>query len=275
MIIHDGHVHTPFCPHGSKDQLDCYIQKAIELNIKGITFTEHAPLPLDFVDPVPEKDSAMTWENLTPYIQGIQQLKEKYKGEITILLGLEVDFIEGYEEQTRKILNEVGPYLDDAILSVHFLKHNNRYFCLDYSPEMFKTMISVFGSVEAIYDAYFTTVQKSIDANLGTYKPKRIGHISLVKKFQQKFPTTKSYDTVFSQLLDSIKEKEMALDYNSAGVVKPLCGEPYPPESVIKGALERKIPLIYGSDAHSVKGLSQGIEKLYSGATLSVPEPLS
>lgn len=275
MIIHDGHVHTPFCPHGSKDQLDCYIQKAIELNIKGITFTEHAPLPLDFVDPAPEKDSAMTWENLPPYIQEIQQLKEKYKGEITILLGLEVDFIEGYEEQTRKILNEVGPYLDDAILSVHFLNHNNRYFCLDYSPEMFETMISVFGSVEAIYDAYFTTVQKSIDANLGTYKPKRIGHISLVKKFQQKFPTTKSYDTVFWQLLDSIKEKEMTLDYNSAGVVKPLCGEPYPPESVIKGALERRIPLIYGSDAHSVKGLSQGIEKLYSGATLSVPERLS
>ena len=128
MIIHDGHVHTPFCPHGSKDRLESYIEKAIELNIKGITFTEHAPLPLDFLDPVPEKDSAMNWENLIPYIQEIQQLKEKYKRELTILLGLEVDFIEGYEEQTRKILDEAGPYLDDAILSVQFLKHNNSYF---------------------------------------------------------------------------------------------------------------------------------------------------
>ncbi|MDE5415894.1 histidinol-phosphatase HisJ [Alkalihalobacillus sp. MEB203] len=274
-MIHDGHVHTPFCPHGSKDRLGSYIEKAIQLNIKGITFTEHAPLPLDFVDPVPEKDSAMTWDNLTSYIQEIQQLKEKYNRELTILLGLEVDFIEGYEEQTRKILDEAGPYLDDAILSVHFLKHNNSYFCLDYSPEMFEMMIGVFGSVDAIYDSYFKTVQQSIDANLGAYKPKRIGHISLVRKFQQKFPPTRNYDAAFHQLLDSIKEKGLALDYNGAGVVKPLCGEPYPPESVIKSALERKIPLIYGSDAHSVKGLSQGIEKLYTGATFSVPECLS
>ncbi|WP_236034962.1 histidinol-phosphatase HisJ [Alkalihalobacterium elongatum] len=275
MIIHDGHVHTPFCPHGSSDHLVSYIERALELNLAGITFTEHAPLPSGFSDPVPEKDSAMALEHLTLYINEVQHLKQKYKGKINILLGLEVDFIEGFEEQTRKMLDEVGPYLDDAILSVHFLKYSNEYFCLDYSPEMFKEMVDVFGSIDAIYDAYFSTINHSIEANLGVYKPKRIGHISLVKKFHKKFPNSINYDAVLMELLDKIKTKGMALDYNGAGVMKPLCGEPYPPENIIIAAMERKIPLIYGSDAHSAKGLGQGIDKLYKKAEFNVPVQLT
>ncbi|HHY21833.1 MAG TPA: PHP domain-containing protein, partial [Bacilli bacterium] len=58
MIFHDGHVHTPFCPHGSKDELEEYVLRAIELGLTGLTFTEHAPLPLSFEDPTPEQDSA-------------------------------------------------------------------------------------------------------------------------------------------------------------------------------------------------------------------------
>ena len=26
----DGHIHTPFCPHGSTDSFEQYIEKAIE-----------------------------------------------------------------------------------------------------------------------------------------------------------------------------------------------------------------------------------------------------
>ncbi|WP_209122149.1 histidinol-phosphatase HisJ [Alkalihalobacillus sp. BA299] len=273
--MHDGHVHTPYCPHGSNDDLESYVKKAMKLGLKGITFTEHAPLPKGFHDPVPHKDSAMNWEDLDSYIREIQRLKQKYQGEISILLGLEVDFIEGYEEQTRSILDEVGPYLDDAILSVHFLKHNHDYYCLDYSPEMFKTMIDSFQSVEAIYNTYYTTVEQSIKTNLGNYKPKRIGHITLVKKFQQQYPISISFDARIEQLLDKIKENNMELDYNSAGVVKPLCGEPYPPDDVVKKAIQKKIPLIYGSDAHSTKGLFQGIDKLWKDTVFSIPKRLS
>ncbi|OLO40477.1 histidinol phosphatase [Alkalihalophilus pseudofirmus] len=273
--MHDGHVHTPYCPHGSTDQLESYVKKALELNMKGITFTEHAPLPVEFVDPVPDKDSAMAKKDLEAYIEDVQKLKEKYKGRISILVGLEIDYIIGFEEQTKKILDEVGPYLDDAILSVHFLKYKENYFCLDYSPEMFKTMVDTFGSVEAIYDTYFTTLEQSIEANLGIYKPKRIGHITLVKKFQQEFPCFGNFTESINRILDKIKEKGMELDYNSAGVVKPLCGEPYPPIEVVKKAIEKKIPLIYGSDAHSVKGLCQGLDKLYKDTVFSIPNRLS
>ena len=54
----DGHVHTPFCPHGSKDHFEEYIEKALALGFKEISFTEHAPLPEGFIDTTPTKEVA-------------------------------------------------------------------------------------------------------------------------------------------------------------------------------------------------------------------------
>jgi len=39
--IKDGHVHSPYCPHGSKDSFELYIESALKLGLKEITFTEH------------------------------------------------------------------------------------------------------------------------------------------------------------------------------------------------------------------------------------------
>ena len=46
--------------------------------------------------------------------------EKEYDGQISILTGLETDFITGYEEETAAFLNTYGPSLDDGILSVHF-----------------------------------------------------------------------------------------------------------------------------------------------------------
>ena len=45
------------------------------------------------------------------------------------------------------MLNKIGPNLDDAILSVHFLKKDNEYYCMDYSPQVFGSMIQSYGSI--------------------------------------------------------------------------------------------------------------------------------
>ena len=62
--MRDGHIHSPYCPHGSSDSFEQYIKKAIEVGVKVMTFTEHLPLPKNFNDPSPENDSAMSEEHL-------------------------------------------------------------------------------------------------------------------------------------------------------------------------------------------------------------------
>lgn len=124
----DGHIHTHFCPHGTKDSTKSYIEKAIKSGFTDISFTEHAPLPTNFTDPTPDKDSSISMDQLMPYVEEITQLKNSYEKDIRIRVGLEVDFIAGYENEIRSFLNDIGPSLDDAILSVHFLQADNRFF---------------------------------------------------------------------------------------------------------------------------------------------------
>ncbi|MFC5712796.1 histidinol-phosphatase HisJ [Thalassorhabdus alkalitolerans] len=264
IVDRDGHVHTPFCPHGTLDPLEKYVEEAIKAGLKTITFAEHAPLPLNFEDPVPEKDSAMEFRQLDSYFQEIERVKMKYTSDILIKTGLEVDYIEGFESEVKAFLNEFGPRLDDAILSVHFLKkkQKNEYICLDYSPDSFKELTTIFESVEGVADKYYETVLKSIYSDLGAYKPGRIGHMTLVRKFQKKFTGNTAPKEPILAILNAIQDQGYELDYNGAGTAKPLCREPYPPSWVADEAMKRNIPLIYGSDAHQAKEMMQGSSQL-------------
>lgn len=258
----DGHIHSHYCPHGTKDSFQSYVKKAIELGFKEITFTEHAPLPEGFIDPAPTMDSAMVLDDLHTYLNEIEMLKQQFTGQIKINAGLEVDYIEGFEKETKDFLNNVGPHLDDAILSVHFLKMNNQYECMDYSPDVFAKLVDGLGSVEAVHKKYYDTLITSVHSDLGPYKPKRIGHITLAHKFQLKFPITTRFDKEVTELLKAMKEHDYELDYNGAGCAKPLCREPYPPQWVVEKALSLGIPLVYGSDAHQVKDMGQGRDQM-------------
>lgn len=262
MNIHDGHVHTPYCPHGTLDSLAAYCETAIALGRSGLTFTEHAPLPPNFHDPTPKQDSAMKRSDLASYISDINELKKEYGHKLTIYTGLEIDYIVGFEEETKAFLAEYGSYLDDSILSVHFLKIDNDYICLDYSPNVFAEAVERVGSIDNLHHLYYETVLQSITTPLGIYKPKRIGHMTLVQKFSKRFETTTSHTTIISTILQEIKARGYMLDYNGAGVIKPLCKKPYPFHEVIELAQNMNIPFVYGSDAHQVKELNNGFDQL-------------
>jgi histidinol-phosphatase (PHP family) len=258
-MLRDGHIHTPFCPHGSKDAFDEYIERALSLGFAELTFTEHAPLPDGFTDTAPARDSAMQAEELGAYFEEISRVKAFYKNKIKINAGLEVDFIEGFEKETADFLAKTGHLLDDSILSVHFLYHDGQYDCADYSPELFASMISRYGSAKSVYKKYYETVRRSITADLGPFKPKRIGHISLIHKFQKKYPAGFEDKQEISDILQLMKLHGCSLDCNGAGTAKPLCREPYPPEWAVLQAKSLGIPLVYGSDAHQAKELGQGL----------------
>ncbi|MFY4774577.1 histidinol-phosphatase HisJ [Metabacillus sp. RGM 3146] len=249
----DGHIHSPFCPHGSKDFLHEYTEKAIQNGFTEITFTEHAPLPSGFKDPAPEEDSSMKASELADYFQAINTVKEAYSKHISILAGLEVDYIEGFEEGTKKVLEAAGPYIDDTLLSVHFLKTENDYWCMDYSEEVFGELIKRCGSAENVYELYYRTLEKSVAADLGPYKPKRIGHITLARKFQKVHPSAFDEQAALIKLFALLKAQEYQIDFNTAGLRKPNCGETYPPLPFAEMALSLGISLVYGSDAHTAK----------------------
>jgi len=260
----DAHIHSPYCPHGTKDSFELYIEKAIKNGFTDISFTEHAPAPQGFIDTVPDRDSFLQPGMLEPYILELQRLKKQYAADISIKIGLEVDFIEGYEKETTQLLNEIGPTLDDSILSVHFLLNEKKYSCIDFSPQAFKDFAQQFDSIEEVYSLYYKTVQNSICSDLGQYKPKRIGHPTLIHKFQLDHNVIVDDHEMILKTLELIKENQYELDVNSAGLAKPFCLEPYPPHRYILLAKDLGISLVFGSDAHRAEDLHQYYKDVYT-----------
>lgn len=260
----DGHTHTQFCPHGSHEPTERFIDRAIELGFTSYSLTEHAPLPGGFIDPTADQSCGMRPEDLEPYLAHAQRLKILYAERIEIRVGLEVDYIPGYETEIRSMLNAQGSQLDDALLSVHFLQGKGGWRCVDFNPEDFlQGLVEPYGSVEAVHAAYWAAVEQAVEADLGPYKPRRMSHLSLVHKFQLKhsLKQPRHFQRQIFRILDAMQERGMELDLDAAGLFKSDCREMYPAPWIVAEALRLGIPFVYGSDTHSVKGVGQGFDE--------------
>lgn len=253
----DGHIHTPYCPHGTDDTFDKYIEKAIEVGLDEISFTEHFPLPNGFKDPAPDDDSSIKLEQINDYIKDVKNLKNKYKDKLKINIGAEVDYIEGFEDEIKLLLNEYGKYLEDSILSVHMIKIKDKYYCMDFSSEEFEKIVTLLGSIENVYNLYYDTLIKAINSDLGENKPKRIGHLNLVRKYNKKFPYDYSKNKKLEQLIKLISENGYELDYNVAGLFKEDCGETYISGYLAELVKKYNIKVVLGSDSHSAKFINK------------------
>ena len=109
MIKSNWHTHTARCGHavGTDEE---YVVKAIEAGIKRLGFSDHAPYP-----GVHQEGHRMNYENLEDYVDSINNLKEKYKDQIEIYIGLEVEYLEDYLD----ILKEYRKRFDYLIIGQH------------------------------------------------------------------------------------------------------------------------------------------------------------
>ena len=225
----DLHNHTTLCNHASGTTEE-YVKRAIELKIDVYGFSDHAPMNFDpkYRMSLSQKD---TYEN------DILSLKEKYKNDIEILLGYEVDYLDGY------ILDEViNSKVDYLIGSVHFIKNKNDMWGFD-NPEF----IGVYKSkdIDSIWKEYFDAIKAMAKTNLFDIA----GHLDLIKVF--KFLPKNDIRILAKDALLAIKQANMTLEINPAGLRKPI-GETYPSKQLLEMAYEMGINITFGSDAHAV-----------------------
>lgn len=272
----DGHTHTQYCPHGSREYVELMIERAIELGFDEYHITEHSPVPNSFSNrlmPIEAVESlAMAENEVDSYINYMLKVKEGFKDRIQIKIGFELDFLQEHTEWTKQFLNDYGQYCDTGILSVHYLIGKEGWHCIDYKAEDTKDgLVDYYGSHENFQLAYYELVKQSVLVDLGPYKPKRIGHMTLCNKYKH-FLNSQETDQVFEkqlELLKCIKLQNYTLDYNTAGLFKPYCFETYPPEYLINLAKSLNIPFTYGSDSHSIKDIGRGYDEFFQKVKLS------
>ncbi|MEI5994069.1 histidinol-phosphatase HisJ [Candidatus Enterococcus mansonii] len=268
----DGHTHTEFCPHGKVEDTELLIQQAIRLGFKEYSITEHAPLPTGIAkyvagDSVVWTTASMALNDVDNYFKRMGYLRKKYASDIIIHIGFELDYFSEFEGWTKDFLAEYGPQTDDGILSVHFLEGDGGLRGIDYSFEEYKTgVVDYLGSFENAQKSYYLKVLASLEADLGAFKPTRLGHISLCQKFERFFDESTDYSSenkeLVHTLLTRVQQEKYSLDLNTAGFYKQGYQQTYPQVWITEKATDLEIPLVYGSDTHALTDVGHGYDKI-------------
>ena len=90
-IVRDGHIHSPYCPHGTQDSFELYIKKALTEGLEEITFTVHMPFPCYFMDDKEFLDEcAPSEEVIEKYFNEVKKIKLKYENKCSISTNLAI-----------------------------------------------------------------------------------------------------------------------------------------------------------------------------------------
>ncbi|GIP60897.1 histidinol-phosphatase HisJ [Paenibacillus woosongensis] len=243
----DYHTHHARCGH-AVGSLEEYVVRGIEIGLSEIGLSDHMPL-LHVNRETYYPDITMPMDELPRYVEEAFALKEKYRGQIDVKVGLEGDFIEGWEADIEKII-QAYPW-DYVIGSVHFL---GEWDVSDYRQVHNWDGQDVF----AVYERYYKAIGQA--AKTGFYDI--IGHFDVIKRFghvpgMEREAETKALEQA---ALAAIAESGIAMELNASGLSKP-CAEMFPANRILESAIQLGIPLTVGSDAHNPLKLSEHLDK--------------
>lgn len=226
--ISDYHMHTPLCGHAQGEPSE-YVEHAIKEGLQEMGFSDHAPF-VHCVDPT----VTMALSQLPVYYKMIEGVQEKYKDRIKIKMGIEADFIPGYEEKTQRIINDYT--YDYVIGSVHFIKD----WGFDNPDEREKWDQH---NVNQVYKDYYDLLRQSALSGMFDI----MAHVDLVKKFGHR--ATIDLSDEIRETAKVFKETGMTIEINSSGLRKQV-KEMYPSLECLKIYNEEGVMLTFGSDAH-------------------------
>ena len=228
-IISDYHIHTKLCGHAT-GELSEYADQAIKIGLKEIGISDHAPLVSHEVPEI-----TMSFDKLPVYHKMIEDLKVQYRDRLLIKFGIEADFIEGYEDKTKAILDGY-PY-DYVIGSVHYVDK----WGFDNPDEQDKWKEK---KISDVYRAYHSNLRKcALSGMFGI-----MGHVDLVKKYGHR--SDEDLTCVIEETARVFKESNVAIEINTSGLRKPV-REIYPSMADLKIYCKAGVSIVFGSDSHA------------------------
>lgn len=225
----DYHMHTPLCRHAVGEPVE-YARRAVEIGLKEIGFTDHSPMERDDFD-----NWRMSDAQLDEYVEKVR-LAQKTFPELTIRLGLEVDYLPGHEDWIRKLAARHS--WDYFIGSVHYIFDS---WDIDNPAKL-----SEWKKRDAyeVWSAYFERL--ALAARSGLFEI--IGHADLPKKFGIR--PARDCRPLYEAFTAAAADAGCAIELNTAGLRKD-CREIYPGPGLLQLARSRNIPITFGSDAHA------------------------
>jgi histidinol-phosphatase (PHP family) len=238
-VLLDYHVHTALCGHAT-GSLEEYLRVARQKSLIELGFNDHAP-----TFHVQDPELAMDADQLPMYVESVKALQRRHSRP-RIKLGIEADFIPGYEDRLRQLLEQY-PF-DFVYGSVHLIG--------DWRFDDSRVYPDQYGGRDAnqAYQRYFDLIITSAMSGLFDI----LGHIDLIKKFN--YRPTEDIDRLLRRTVESIAKAGVCVEVNTSGLRRP-CAEIYPSENILRLCHQHGVPVTLGSDAHSPQEVGMDFEK--------------
>ncbi|MCK5762200.1 MAG: histidinol-phosphatase [Candidatus Izimaplasma sp.] len=230
------HTHHYLCNHAQGNTED-YVKEAIKSGFKELGMSDHAPNPR-----IADKDVRMKPSEFKLYLEDIEAAQEKYKGQIKILKGLEVEYFYDHDE-----------YYDFLRKNVDYLIHGQHYISMTNQMD---NLISGFAlKTKEQIKKYATYMEEAIKSGYFDI----LAHPDLYLNSYEKFD--KYAEDVAHRICKSAKKHNIILEYNATGYRRGGKNTEngympnYPRREFWKIVKEYECRTILGSDAHNPKYL--------------------
>ena len=228
-MIANYHTHTVRCNHAGGTEKE-YVEAAIEKGFQILGFSDHTPQPYP-----PEYRSRirMGMEELDDYTETLLKLREAYKDDINILIGLEAEYSVHYFE---KLLETVLTFpIDYLILGQHYVPDEVDGFYAGTETDE-----------ESKLQAYVDTAIAGMETGKFTY----LAHPDLIRYTG----SDAVYFSHMSRLIEASIRLNIPLEVNMYGFVG---GRWYPSDRFYSLASVMGAQFVIGCDAHNPKIILQ------------------
>lgn len=239
----DSHSHTSYSKHaiGTVDEL---VRASIAAGVTVLTITDHAPFPVD-------SGNRLLDSELEQYFNDIDSARQNYREQITILSGLELDYMPGSDNFNSELLARYP--VDFVIGSIHYVE----------VPD--EPMVRVWDlprlAGHAFLDRYFANLEALLDSGLFD----AVGHAdTLLRSVPEDI-----FIQRFEPLLELLAYSGTAFELNASGLRKSSLDQAtgkemqglwsYPSRRLLGLMIAHEVDFTIGSDAHDPRDAGAGI----------------
>ena len=228
------HAHTQFCD--GKNTAEEMVLGAIASGCEVLGFSSHSPLPFD-------NDWSMTEASVLQYRAEVLRLKEKYKDQIDVLLGIEYD--------SFSVCSKEG--YDYILGSVHHVCKDGTYIPVDCDLTLVTAEVErLFGGNYLAYACEYYeqmyTLKKNTNCNI-------VGHFDLLTKYNEDGITIDELSPIYRDAalsaLDAVLKDDLIIEINTGAISRGYRKTPYPAPFILKFISERKGRVMLNSDSHA------------------------
>lgn len=232
MLV-DYHLHTVFSRHavGTVDQ---YVSRAEELGIEEVCFTEH--ISRQYMTEEIQNRLAEPWmreHELPDYFELLRAAAAKTS--ISVLWGLEADYIDTCEEALRDLLESLP--LDFVLGTIHFLPAYEMRYLSDIEDEPAVFLLN-----------YFSYAKQAVESGLFD----SIAHLNLG---WHTVPWPKGKDEIkveeaLAEVVSATRAQDMCLEINTRAFNFEGFGTPEAYHRFLRLIADYDVSVTLGSDAH-------------------------